>query len=53
MVQRTSGRTGVFQKKIRKMRGNWGMSWLELVWFGLQPLKLWAVREQLVLEVMG
>ena len=57
MVQRASGRTGALQKKIREMRRNWGMAWLEFVWLGLLHLKLWAiritVREQLVLEVMG
>lgn len=57
MIQRTSGKTGVLQKKMREMRRNWGVAWVEFVWFGLLPLKLWGVRitvrEELVLEVMG
>lgn len=51
-----SGRTEALQK-IREMRRNWGILWLEFVWFGLLSLKLWAVRitvrEQHVLEVMS
>lgn len=57
VVQRLSGRTGVLQKMMREMRRNWGMAWLEFVWLGLLPLKLWAVRltvrEQLGLGAVG